>query len=417
MRVAGIIAEYNPFHSGHAYQLQAVRDAGAKYIAVVMSGCFVQRGEIACALPAVRARAAVLSGADLVIALPLPYALSRAQSFALGGVRLLDALGCVDTLCFGSEGGKLSTLIAAAGCVDAPECANRIRELMASGITYAAARETAVSELCGVETAKALRSPNDTLAVEYIRALTATKSAVRPFAVLRRGAGHDEPQDSANPAPAGLSASSAAIDGSGSPAISAMALRRLLSQGELDTFFKFIPETARECFSESALARLMPSDAKKLETALLFKLRSMRREAFSNAPDISEGLENRIYSAVRRAATLDELYAAVKTKRYTLARIRRIILSACLDIPGSFCTLAPPYIHVLAFNSRGRELLGLARPSLPLSHSLARLEKESAAAMSFAQLEAKSADLFALALPSPPPCGILYREPPFIAQR
>ena len=187
--VAGIVAEYNPFHNGHAHLIEAARAAGATHIVAVMSGSFVQRGGPACAPKTVRANAAVACGADLVLELPLPYAMATAERFAAGAVGILGGLGCVDVLAFGSECGDIDLLAKAAGAVLAPYCGEYTKNLLDTGVTYARARQKAVEELYGPEVAEVLSSPNNTLAVEYLKQISLQELRIAPFTIPRAGAG------------------------------------------------------------------------------------------------------------------------------------------------------------------------------------------------------------------------------------
>lgn len=190
MSTAGIVAEYNPFHNGHAYHIARTRENGASAVVCVMSSWFVQRGETALMHPNARAHMALMNGADLVVSLPVPWACAAAQTFARGAVGLLDAMGCVDTLSFGSECADIELLRAASRAVDDYTVRESMRANLLSGVSFASARQRAVEEL-DPRVASVLSSPNDTLAVEYIRAIDTLKSELAPFAVRREGAGHD----------------------------------------------------------------------------------------------------------------------------------------------------------------------------------------------------------------------------------
>ena len=190
MSTAGIVAEYNPFHNGHAYHITRTRENGASAVVCVMSSWFVQRGETALMHPNARARMALMNGADLVVSLPVPWACAAAQTFARGAVGLLDAMGCVDTLSFGSECADVTLLRAASRAVDDYTVRESLRANLLSGVSFASARQRAVEEL-DPRVASVLSSPNDTLAVEYIRAIDKLKSDLTPFAVKREGAGQD----------------------------------------------------------------------------------------------------------------------------------------------------------------------------------------------------------------------------------
>ena len=391
MKIAGVIAEYNPFHNGHAHQLAQLRQQGYSHIAVAMGGNFLQRGSAAVCSKQLRAKMALLSGADLVVELPLSWACAPAQRFAAGGVALLDALGC-HTIAFGSECGDLALLRLAADAAQNEEVAALTRQLMKDGSTFAAARQTAVAQLYP-QAAKVFDNPNDNLCVEYLLALQNQHSPMEPLALQRVGAAHDTAQVEQNIA-------------------SASHIRQLLFDGETDRAFSLLPQPSRAILTAALAQGLAPADLARAEAALLAKLRSMSAADFAALPDISEGLENRLYSAARRACSLEEFLQLCKTKRYTLARLRRITLAAFLGLKKDDLPQLPPYLRVLGFNRRGQELMTLAarENKLPLSHSLARLEELGGQAAATARLEGASTDLFALMLPTPQPCGQDYQS-------
>ena len=365
MSTAGIVAEYNPFHNGHAYHITRTRENGASAVVCVMSSWFVQRGETALMHPNARARMALMNGADLVVSLPVPWACAAAQTFARGAVGLLDAMGCVDTLSFGSECADVALLRAASRAVDDYTVRESLRANLLSGVSFASARQRAVEEL-DTRVASVLSSPNDTLAVEYIRAIDKLKSDLTPFAVKREGADHDS----------GEAVNSAAI------------LKTEIEAGRA------------------------PADIRALEKAILACLRVSTPERIAAVPDISEGLENRIYSASRSASSLEELYSLTKTKRYSHARIRRVIAALLLGIDASDCEGIPPYIRVLGFNAIGREKLRAMRSTakLPIVMRAADIKKLNDRAKHISAIEERAADLFSLALPSIMPCGAEYTD-------
>lgn len=391
MITAAIAAEYNPFHNGHARHIAETRQAGATHIVAVMSGNFTQRGTAAVAEKRVRAEAALLGGADLVVELPLPFAMAPAQRFALGAVMTAEGMGCVDILSFGSESGYLSMLSAAAEAVDSPAVREKMGGFLKSGMTFARARQLAVSEVCGDEVAGVLASPNDSLAVEYLRALHILKSPIVPFAVKREGALHDMPL------PCGESASASYI-------------RAAIRAGRLADAERLSP---RECFD--ALKRgfdegLGPFDEEMTANIVLGVLRRMTAREFASLPDLSEGLEHRIYAAIRRAASLDEVYALAKSKRYPAARIRRVITSAFLALSDDLGREKAPYIRVLGFNRRGCDVLAKMKETsrLPVSDSLAYLRNLGGRCEAFAETEARATDLYLMGLPGLRPCGFDY---------
>ena len=190
MQVTAIIAEWNPLHRGHLLPVQAARQQGATHIAAILSGNFVQRGEPALCPWQYRAAAALSSGVDLVLQLPLPYAVSTAQHFAGGAVASLAALGTVDFLLFGSECGELAALRSVAAALDSPELPAALAPHLQKGLPFAAARQAAVHSLLG-EDAGLLSSPNNILGIEYLRALRQLGSNIQPLTISRQGAPHD----------------------------------------------------------------------------------------------------------------------------------------------------------------------------------------------------------------------------------
>lgn len=391
--VAGIVAEYNPFHNGHAHQIEATRAAGATHIVAVMSGNFTQRGGPACAPKFVRANAAVACGADLILELPLPYAMATAERFAYGALSVLGRLGCVDVLSFGSECGDVDLLVKAAEAVLSSYCSEYTKTLLTEGVTYARARQKAVETLYGTDVAEVLSSPNNTLAVEYLRQIILQNLKITPFTVRREGAEHD------SRSPCGRIAS-------------ASHLRNLLDLESVESLEPFVPSAAMAVYRSAAQAGLMPFTSHSLHTSLLSSLRMMDEADFASLPDLSEGLEHRIYDAVRSSVSVDALLAAVKTKRYTLSRIRRLIWNAYLRTPARLIQVPPPYARVLSFNRRGMELLSDigASGAIPVSHSLAKLEQLGGACAELVRFEAKSSDLYVLGLPVVQPCGSDYRQ-------
>ena len=393
MKVAAVIAEFHPFHNGHAYLCHTLRESGYTHVVAIMSGNFVQRGECAVLEKMVRTRAALLCGVDLVLELPLPYALATAEIFACGGVASLSALGCVDTLAFGSESGNAASLSACAQLLLSPEFGKALSKHLALGMSFASARQKAVADLAGLETASLLSQPNNILGIEYCKQLLSQNSKMRPVSPLRAGAEHDSKHPSGSFA-------------------SASYLRGFLSQGEVSALVGFVPEKAFSLYQQALKNGLMPISQEAAELLTLGQLRRMSTEELARLPDISEGLEYRIEQAVRAATTLDGLYSLVKTKRYSHARIRRIVLSALAGLTREDGKIPPPYLRVLGMNGKGKEILAAARKTcaLPLSTSLAKLRESSPQAARFARLEATADDLYNLCLPLRRQCGTDYTE-------
>jgi predicted nucleotidyltransferase len=386
VKIGGVVAEFNPFHNGHAALAASIRQKGITHLVAVMSGNFVQRGDIAITEKRVRAACALSAGFDLVLELPVAWSMAPAPTFARGGVGLLAACGCVEALCFGSESGDAALLKALADSVNDPRVEDVLRTRLASGMTFAKARQQAVEEVYGTELSSHLKNPNDLLGVEYLRQAKALGWNPNLMVVRRQGVFHDAL------APQGRIASASWLRAHGEN-------RALLA--------RYIPASCAALLDVAREDGLFPARPEMLETAILARLRRLEPKELARLPDLSEGLENRFYTAIRSAGTLGELAFSLKTKRYTMARIRRLILSAFLDLGPRDSTGTPPYLHILGFNQRGREILAEIgkHSSLPCQASLARLEKLGGRCKETAGLESRTTDLYGLALPKPLPCG------------
>ncbi|MCL2201559.1 MAG: nucleotidyltransferase family protein, partial [Oscillospiraceae bacterium] len=327
MIVAGIISEYNPFHLGHLGHFEKTRAAlgGDCAIVCVMSGNYVQRGEPAIFGKHPRAEAAVRCGADLVIELPTPYALSSAEGFARGGVFLLNGLGVCDAISFGSEYGKLEPLAQGAKAVVSREADELILEWLGKGLSYAAARQKAADALMG-SGSEVFRSPNNLLGIEYLKALAKYNSKLTPVTVTRTGGEHD-----------------------GDSGYSASRLRKILYEGGLP--WDDMPGQASGIFKKEMQEGRGPVCIKGLEPAVLSRLRMIWD--FSLLPGVSEGLDRRFAKFAAAEPTVEQVQEKIKTKRYAMSRIRRMIMCACLGITEQDSAAPPPYIRVLAMNETG----------------------------------------------------------------
>jgi len=331
LKITGIICEYNPLHLGHKKQLTRIRslcgeDSG---IVCLMSGNFVQRGAPAILDKTLRAKAAVLCGADLVLELPVTAALSSAEGFASSGISILSAF--CDTLCFGAETADKTALLSTAETLLQPAFSSALRAELDRGISFPAARQSALRTL-GINSTL-LTQPNNILAVEYCKAILSQGNNLEILPILRQGSYHDTEADRSNP--------------------SATALRRLMQNGD---WRAFVPEEAVSCFENATLHTLAAG-----ERAILGKLRCMTDGEFEALPYGSEGLWRKLMHECRRQATLEDILTAVKSKRYTRTRLDRMVMCAFLGITESVLTEKPPYVRVLALNDRGREILKKAR--------------------------------------------------------
>ena len=331
MKTVGIICEYNPLHLGHQKQIDEIHRICGNDTAIVclMSGNFVQRGTPAIIDKSLRARAALDCGADLVLELPVEYALSSAEGFAAGGVRILS--GFCDALCFGAENPDRDSLLNTARALLSEEFRPLLRAQLDSGKSFPAARQAALEKM-GMSGAL-LESPNNILAVEYCKALLRQGSPMGPMPIHREGSYHAETPDCENP--------------------SATALRALMLDGE--SWESFVPSGCR-VFRKAPLHTMEAG-----ERAILAKLRTMTDGDFEALPYGSEGLWRKFMRACRREATLEEIIAATKSKRYTRTRIHRMIMCAFLGLTLQDLLTQPPYTRVLGFTDRGRSVLKLAR--------------------------------------------------------
>ena len=332
MKTVGIICEYNPLHRGHQKQIGLIREQFGPDTAVccLMSGNYVQRGAPAVVDKSLRARAAILAGADLVLELPVTYALSSAEGFAAGGVRILSSF--CDVLCFGSETGDKKTLLTTARFLLSEEFPPLLRQELQKGLSFPAARQAALENM-GLD-GSLLRRPNDILAVEYCKAILAGNRAITPMPIPRRGSYHETLPDPENP--------------------SATALRTLMESGA--PWLPYVPEDAAPVLSQGKLHTLRAG-----EPAILARLRAMEERDFAALPYGSEGLWRKLMRAVRQEASLEEILTAVKSKRYTRSRLDRMVLCAFLGLTEADLLSPAPYVRVLAFNGRGRAILKEAR--------------------------------------------------------
>lgn len=377
MKIAGIIAEYNPFHNGHLYQLLETRKAGATHIVAVMSGSFVQRGDIALCSKWARAKMALLNGVDLVVELPTPFALSSANIFARAGVFILNQLNA-DMISFGSEEGNIELLKQVTLNISNAENSQYISDFLKQGISYPSAREKAINHMYGSDIGNIIKKANNLLAIEYIKAINDINPLIKPITIKREQAQHDSNIIGDNIA-------------------SASYLRKLVNLNQINKLSQFMPLSSYEILQSEITNNLAPVCQKNIEQAMLYKLRTMSVDDFFNLPDVNEGLENRLYEKASEALSINEFFDLVKTKRYTHARIRRIAYNALLSINKKEQEHMPQYIRVLASNKKGFEILANAKESsIPISTKFADLYKLSPIGI---DIDVLATDIFSLAQP------------------
>lgn len=379
MAVVGIIAEFNPFHTGHKYLLDAAKRKGT--VVCALSGNFVQRGDVAFLEKRKRAEAALLCGADLVVTLPVVFSMSTAQSFALGGVSVLKECGC-DTVMFGSECGDINTLLETADILESDAFKIELAKELKNGITFAAARQKA-AEKCGAKK-DILKGANNNLGIEYIIAAKRLLWDVKFETVKRLGAAHDSKNET--------------------EFVSSSYLREVL-ETDFERAKKYLPNETHGIYQDQNYG-----DIKLLESAVLTSLRQKEKADLQRLPDLSEGVENKLYEVSRKAATLNELYSGIKVKRYTSARIRRLVLSAFLGIDNRFFLKPVPFLQILGMSKSGQALLKkiVKETRVPVILRAKDTENLSGDAKGAFKIETKATDIYMLSLKKPLPCGKEY---------
>ena len=392
-KLAGIIAEYDPFHNGHAWQLQQAKALGARRVAVAMSCGLTQRGALPLLPESVRVQAALTCGADLVFALPAPYACSGAECFARAGVQLLAAAGC-DALVFGAETPDAALLMEAARVLSGAEYRTALKARLAAGArSFAAARQAAVEAVCpGTGLAALLDKPNNNLAVEYCKAILELGVSLVPIPLPRQGAGHGQ-----------------ALTETGGQFASASALRTLWQSGGADAAAPYVPAEVLPLYREAYAAGRYtdPAAAQRCQLALL-RSRCAGTAPFAQVRGISEGLEHRLEAAVRSSTTHAELLDSLTTVRYPRARMRRLAMDAALGYSADAFPALPPYLHLLGAQKDALPLLKAA--ALPVSHSLARLAEQNAPCRAVVDAQLRACDFGALCRKKPEPMGSALRQ-------
>lgn len=380
MNISGIVAEFNPLHKGHEYLMNTAKEDSA--VVVALSGNFVQRGDVAICEKRKRTEMALRCGADLVIELPVLWSMSTAGNFALGAVSALSFIGC-NHLCFGSEDGDVTELIKTAEILDSKDFSDKFAQFSQSGETFAKIRQTAAEE-CGAKK-DILKGANNNLAIEYILAAKRNNFNLSFVTAKRRGAAHDSHLED--------------------EFVSASLLREKLKDGNFDFCREYMPETAFSLIKSYDIA-----DIKNIEKSILAVLRAKTREDLKKLPDLSEGVENKLYDAIRVAESLETLYNEIKVKRYTLARVRRLVLSAFLGLDNEFFMKSVPYVRVLGFNKIGEQILrdNAKKSPVPIVSTVAQIKELDKFSQKVFEYEAKATDLFSLSLPQILPCGLEY---------
>lgn len=363
-KVLGIVAEYNPFHNGHLYHLeQSKKMTSSNYTVAVISGNFTQRGSTALIDKWSRAEAALKCGVDLVIELPVLYATSSAENFADGAIKLLDSLKVVDYVSFGTETSDIDSLSKIADVlVEEPrEYKALLSAELNKGLSFPKARENALMlYLKDVKKyANILSGPNNTLGIEYIKALKKHKSIIQPISIARFEAGYNDKFYSGNIA-------------------SATAIRNIVRNGGFNALGRLLPESSYRILINNIKLGYMVPDLSIFEKQIIYNLRKMSVNEIAELPDVNEGLEFAIKNAVNSCNKLPELMKHIKSKRYTATRIQRILLYSLLGITKKDIAMSKktnPYMRVLAASNRGKFVISeiaRANPKLEIVTSVKR---------------------------------------------
>lgn len=357
-KVLGIVAEYNPFHNGHLYHINESKKAvGADYTVAVISGNFVQRGDTSLVDKWSKAEMAIQNGVDLVIELPLLYSISSAENFAEGSIKILNSLNIVDYLSFGSELCDVNILNDFANVLhhEPKEFVSILNHELGKGISFAKARENALLIYLNDirKYANILSSPNNILAIEYLKALKKFKSPIIPISINRNKVDYN---------------STEIVDGFAS----ATAIRKIAMTNDVWSLRRAMPKSSFDIMYECLRSGKTVSSLAKFEREIIYNFRRMTVEEIADLPDVSEGLEYSIKNAANSCNTIDELISIIKSKRYTTTRLKRVLVYCLLGITKKDMLnsrkVASPYIRVLGFNDKGKDLLA------GISHTNPKLE-------------------------------------------
>ena len=363
-KVVGIIAEYNPFHNGHLYHLLQAKDlAQADYVVAVISGNFTQRGDTSIVDKWTKAYMAICGGCDLVLELPTVYSVSSAENFASGAIKILDSLKIVDSIAFGAEASDLATLnnIANVLYTEPRGYTNILTHELQKGISFPSARENAILMYLNdiKRYANILNSPNNILAIEYLKALKTQKSNMNPIMVKRSKVYYNDDR---------------IVD----DFASATAIRKLIKRREYEDLRKVVPRSTYKILSRQIRDGNIVLGLENFEKEIIYTLRKMSIREIANLPDVSEGLENLIKNSADNCNDMSKLIANIKSKRYTQTRIQRILLYALLGIDKKMMEdskKVTPYVRVLGFTNKGKELISEINKRNPKINMITSVKK------------------------------------------
>ena len=363
-RVLGIIAEYNPFHNGHMYHLQKAKEqSGAQYCICVMSGNFVQRGNTSIVNKWKKAEIALLNGVDLVIELPTIYSVASAEGFSLGAIKLLNNLKIVDAISFGTETSDFAALNNISSIVNEEPMKYKsiLNSELKKGLSFPKARENALMLYLNDNKRydNILNTPNNILAIEYLKALKKIKSTIQPIPVKREKVYYND---------------NVIVD----EFASATAIRKLLKNEEFSEIRKVVPKSTYQILKKETELGNVVLDLSRYEKEIIYNLRRMTVSEIAELPDVNEGLEHSLKNAANYSNDITNLINIVKTKRYTVTRIQRILICALLGITKrdvGMAKKAEPYIRVLGFNEKGKELISRINKQNPKATVITSVKK------------------------------------------
>ncbi len=374
MKICAIISEFNPFHLGHKFIIDEIKKQNFTHIVAIMSGDFVQRGEPAIISKEARVKSALLNGVDLVIEMPACKVLTTAEKYAWAGIETAEKLGCVDSLAFGSECGNINILKTIVNALNSEEFKLSLKKHLSTGITFAKAEEYALNEIISnPKITSLIKSPNNILGVEYLKALKKIGSKIKPLTIKRTNNFK-----------------------------SACEIRELI-KNQNNEFKSYIPLSTVDILNNEIKNKKAPLMLSNAEQAILYSLQSSNENDILNFSDVSEGLENKILNAAYKSNSLPNLINNIKSKRYTMARIKRAVLTHFLKINVSMQNASIPYIKILGTNLKGTEILKKAKKtaSVPIISRFSQIKKLNYEIVNFFENENRFSALCGFFAPKP----------------
>lgn len=405
MKAAGVVVEYNPFHNGHLFHLEKAREmSDADVIIAVMSGSFLQRGEPALVSKWSRAKMALMNGADLVFELPYQYSTQKAEVFANGAVKMLDAALC-STLCFGSESGDAEAFINTVGFINNEMEAydHQIRKYMQTGVSYPRAASLAMAELKAPEGILSLSEPNNILGYHYVKSILSINSAMIPLTVKRKSANYHDQDFASSTIASATSIRKAVFEGS----------------GDLASIRRYIPESSAEALEEYLEEFGAFHSWEMFWPYLKYRLLQASPAELNSIYEAEEGLENRLAGAAKKARSFAEFMNSAKTKRYTWTRIQRLCTHVLVNAKKEEMAIeesGPEYLRLLGMTDSGKRYLNMNKDDfkLPVVSKLSSFSSKGI------ELDIRASYIYSLGLPPSQSQKLLemeYSRPPYVIEK